>query len=257
MTLQLNADSAQVLSLGTGQGLLFAPGCLCVKTHERGDSLARPSPLGRGYLVIRSRLRVTQDGGHSLLAVTNSAHATRLPRVRQAVTQDTSRQTLPIIVSSSTSGPSRLAPETHAETAPVGGDVLPQYPSSRSASSTSAYLPIVRIVAKVHENGYSSVSLGHLVLKLVSKQGKKPFRIYGELEAAIALGVSDGELVEIEQGGNWFMLQRFRDIARLTRKVGYYVLLLDNLENGIDWSNTSRRQIVLYCRLVHASTFAR
>jgi hypothetical protein len=40
-----------------------------------------PIPLGRGYLVVRSRLRVTRDGGHSLLAVQDSHHATRLGRV--------------------------------------------------------------------------------------------------------------------------------------------------------------------------------
>lgn len=38
-------------------------------------------PLGQGYLVLRSRLRLTLDGGHSLLAVSTPGMNTRLGRV--------------------------------------------------------------------------------------------------------------------------------------------------------------------------------
>jgi hypothetical protein len=42
---------------------------------------ARVAPLGQGYLVVRSRLRITRDGGQSLLAVQDPTTATRLAPV--------------------------------------------------------------------------------------------------------------------------------------------------------------------------------
>jgi hypothetical protein len=46
---------------------------------------ARVAPLGRGYLVVRSRLRITRDGGQSLLAVRDEASATRIAPVAPVV----------------------------------------------------------------------------------------------------------------------------------------------------------------------------
>jgi hypothetical protein len=59
--------------------MMFAPAGLAVKENS-GDV----APIGQGYLVVRSRLRITQDGGQSLLAIqeedaaadTSSASAT-------------------------------------------------------------------------------------------------------------------------------------------------------------------------------------
>ena len=39
------------------------------------------APFGQGYLHVQSRLRVTRDGGHSILAVGGPAGTTRLGRV--------------------------------------------------------------------------------------------------------------------------------------------------------------------------------
>lgn len=41
----------------------------------------RPAAIGQGYLHVQSRLRITRDGGHSILAVPHEASATRLGRV--------------------------------------------------------------------------------------------------------------------------------------------------------------------------------
>jgi hypothetical protein len=59
--------------------MMFAPAGLAVK-EDNGDV----APIGQGYLIVRSRLRITQDGGQSLLAIqeedaaadTSSASAT-------------------------------------------------------------------------------------------------------------------------------------------------------------------------------------
>jgi hypothetical protein len=69
----------QVVSLQTGEAMMFAPAGLAVK-EDSGDV----APIGQGYLIVRSRLRITQDGGQSLLAIqeedaaadTSSASAT-------------------------------------------------------------------------------------------------------------------------------------------------------------------------------------
>jgi hypothetical protein len=82
------------LSLGTGYAVLFAPNALCVKTsategpdNDEPDKTTNATPglLGQGYLIVRSRQRVTLDGGHSLLAVQDDHHATRLGRVSAVV----------------------------------------------------------------------------------------------------------------------------------------------------------------------------
>jgi hypothetical protein len=93
-----------VLSLGTGQAILFAPNALCLKKSvaHQGDTEPSPKPLGQGYLVVRSRLRVTLDGGHSLLAVQDSHHATRLGRVAGIMTGSTGPGGSNIITSHST-----------------------------------------------------------------------------------------------------------------------------------------------------------
>lgn len=39
------------------------------------------APIGQGYLHVQSRLRVTTDGGHSILAVNDPEHTTRFGRV--------------------------------------------------------------------------------------------------------------------------------------------------------------------------------
>lgn len=50
--------------------MFFAPGGLAVPHANDGDqATVNVAPLGHGYLLVRSRLRVTQDGGRSLLAV--------------------------------------------------------------------------------------------------------------------------------------------------------------------------------------------
>ncbi|GJE88159.1 hypothetical protein PsYK624_042420 [Phanerochaete sordida] len=86
---------SRIASLGTGQAILFAPNGLSARglsnasssSSDTGDSgISIPedagtvAPLVQGYLLVRSRQRVTRDGGHSILAVQDPESTTRLPR---------------------------------------------------------------------------------------------------------------------------------------------------------------------------------
>ena len=90
----LTYTSTQIVSLRTGQAILFAPNGLGVRggvehpvqsDSDSGvgasDDVGTVAPIGQGYLHVQSRLRVTRDGGHSILAVNNPASTTRLGRV--------------------------------------------------------------------------------------------------------------------------------------------------------------------------------
>lgn len=87
------------MSLGAGQAILFAPNDLGMRSNESpiaqsdpSDSSSKaaridsdtgrqiPAPIGQGYLHVQSRLRITRDGGHSILAVPDSG-AIRLGHV--------------------------------------------------------------------------------------------------------------------------------------------------------------------------------
>lgn len=73
------------MGLQTGQAIIFAPSGLGVKNvvafpgawDGSSASSAHASgvvtPFGQGYLLVRSRQRITRDGGHSLLAVTKKS----------------------------------------------------------------------------------------------------------------------------------------------------------------------------------------
>ena len=84
----------QVISLRTGQAIILSPSGLTVRAvtqlstpepdDDDDDDTVKSGPLapfGQGYLLVHSRLRVTRDGGHSLLAVRDSSKTTRLNRV--------------------------------------------------------------------------------------------------------------------------------------------------------------------------------
>ena len=100
----------------TGQAIIFSPNALSVRSVE-DNCTSRPDhgsagnrsivPLGQGYLLVRSRLRITRDGGHSLLAVADAEHTTRLQRVSGHPAHDASNATPPVV-----------APNTTFETTP-------------------------------------------------------------------------------------------------------------------------------------------
>jgi hypothetical protein len=68
------------------------------------------STLGQGYLVVRSRLRVTRDGGHSLLAVQDPHHSTRLGRVHGPESGNADVVTSPALQPTYSSAPSIILP---------------------------------------------------------------------------------------------------------------------------------------------------
>jgi hypothetical protein len=80
-------NGSQVVSLRTGEAMLFAPSGLSVRwTTDDDDSdhcdapiqTGAIAPLGPGYLLVKSRLRITRDGGHSMLAVKGSSLNSRI-----------------------------------------------------------------------------------------------------------------------------------------------------------------------------------
>jgi hypothetical protein len=58
-------------------------------TSDSGEQSSTIRAIGQGYLIVRSRLRITQDGGHSMLAVQNNTLSSRLGPVsiRHVATQ--------------------------------------------------------------------------------------------------------------------------------------------------------------------------
>ncbi|EKM56159.1 uncharacterized protein PHACADRAFT_209647 [Phanerochaete carnosa HHB-10118-sp] len=90
---------SKIVSLRTGQAIMFAPNGLGARgvvdgtssrsdTGDSGISLSEDMgtvmPFGQGYLLVQSRLRVTRDGGHSILAVPDPASTTRVQRSAKA-----------------------------------------------------------------------------------------------------------------------------------------------------------------------------
>lgn len=69
-----------------GEAILFAPNGVGVSTADADYVWPEPRisnggqivPLVSGYLVVKSRLRITRDGGHSILAVKDDEFDTRV-----------------------------------------------------------------------------------------------------------------------------------------------------------------------------------
>jgi hypothetical protein len=120
------------VALKTGQALLFAPAGLglridnTLKALVSGESGTGPfaAQLGQGYLLVQSRLRITRDGGHTLLAVADAAH-TRVRRatppadVKKTPTPQSAPAALPSPAASPAQRPARLVPRVPPRFAPL------------------------------------------------------------------------------------------------------------------------------------------
>lgn len=61
----------QIVDLNVGEALLFAPGAILEnKTDETNSQRLRR--LGAGYMVVKIRKRLTEDGGQSVLSAWSS-----------------------------------------------------------------------------------------------------------------------------------------------------------------------------------------
>ena len=58
----------KVITLRTGEAMVFAPAALILR--QVPESVV---PLGQGYLKVRSRARITADGGRSVLATASTS----------------------------------------------------------------------------------------------------------------------------------------------------------------------------------------
>ncbi|KAJ8523436.1 hypothetical protein ONZ45_g29 [Pleurotus djamor] len=61
----------EVVTLRTGEALILAPSAMCIRRSSSGDAEAGMTlgRLGRKYLIVQTRLRLTADGGASVLVV--------------------------------------------------------------------------------------------------------------------------------------------------------------------------------------------
>ncbi|VDB85071.1 unnamed protein product [Peniophora sp. CBMAI 1063] len=79
---ELKELASKIVALRTGQAILFTPSGIARRSKTHGDV----APFGSGYMLVKSRHRVTRDGGHSLLAMSETAEVNGDARVRTAST---------------------------------------------------------------------------------------------------------------------------------------------------------------------------
>ncbi|KAF7791008.1 hypothetical protein EIP86_001967 [Pleurotus ostreatoroseus] len=249
----LNELFDKIVSLQTGQAILFAPNGLCVRSRAAAASASswqaeteaeQPhntttttvGMLGQGYFLVRSRLRLTLDGGHSLLAVTTPGMSTRLGRVSgrgQGSEADAPPRHLPTPIPSPDSSSRFAAPSTHSvptsninttrTTQPiisVSARVTAPSQTTQSGSRPSAkqqvnmkapayqrYKPLLKYVAAVC-NDCAFVRLSTLVKHF---KNKKP-GVYGKddrsIESAVASAIQLGILVRIDAEGQHIAINR-------------------------------------------------
>ena len=77
----------KVINLGTREAMISSPEALVVREVPRDQDapLAVMPPdeavtLGQGYLIVRSRKRITVDGGHSITATNPYLDTDRMPK---------------------------------------------------------------------------------------------------------------------------------------------------------------------------------
>jgi hypothetical protein len=205
--------------MNTGHAVLFSPNGLCVKSSDE-NCQPRVSPLGQGYLTVRSRLRVTRDGGHSLLAVQDAQRTMRLGRVYTAASAATSythpppnadhaqdnagTQPLPpqassTGVSSTSHGSaildnSSLHGDGKAPTVPLTGCSSNVTPSSLDPPPASAG-SILKLISQAHSNGYPLVALSYLRAQLAGGQRRPVFESQAQLQIALDTAVLAGHLL--------------------------------------------------------------
>ncbi|VDC07734.1 unnamed protein product [Peniophora sp. CBMAI 1063] len=113
---------AKIVALRTGEGILFAAAGLGLKEDDSGGG--KVEPLGRGYVVVKSRLRITRDGGHSLLAV----QADEAP--------------VPAMNASVPSAGMQTPPQQRANALPAGMRTPPESPPRNQSSAGQGASPI-------------------------------------------------------------------------------------------------------------------
>ncbi|KAF7791006.1 hypothetical protein EIP86_001965 [Pleurotus ostreatoroseus] len=190
-----------IVSLQTGQSIIFAPGGLCV--HSLQSEAEQPSPtatavgmLGQGHLVVKSRRRLTVDGGHSLLAVTSPDMSTRLGRVTGGG-QGSKKNTVT---------------ETKARSISVS--------TSKTVTSTSSTKQVINMKTKEHQRygqlleyvsgtGSTNVRLSTIVRHFKKKKpdiyGKDENHIKDAVETAVRLGilVQDNQRISINSTASY------------------------------------------------------
>lgn len=199
----------QVVSLETGQGLLFAPGGVGLREFRKNGENDMIAPLGAGYLIVQSRLRITRDGGHSLLAVADAEFSTRqspstapldvpVPSVYAPLTTSLPKPILtprlspsntptymsPLPVQRSKPGPS--TPSTQAKLVAVPPVVPPKppVPAKKVVTVPAKFAPLIKLLANGGlERNWLGIKLGSM--KPLPYKGK----LQQYLDKALNLGI--------------------------------------------------------------------
>jgi hypothetical protein len=157
-SLHTHAQLLKVVALRTGEALLFAPTALSVREEspftawtETAPARARVAPLGRGYLVVRSRLRITRDGGQSLLAVRDEASTTRIAPVAPVVVSPWSVPPDP--TPATPAAPASAVLPISAGAPAAAAPAVPVTPVATPAQTTPAVpaVPVVPVVQRAAE----------------------------------------------------------------------------------------------------------
>lgn len=244
----------QILALQTGEAIIFAPSALVVLDSPATASIMREagtetepcsnpgnyspgssssanaplsitsvSPLGQGFLFVRSRSRVTVDGGHSLLAIRDPSTTTRLgpvstrhepvdaPRTKAIIEAELEAQSMEAIFGS---------PEPHT-TESTAYSLGPLDSAADSAQSTSLasrlidmggtnarFAPLIRYMQRVTVHGFVNIKT---VRRYFSKTDPGAF---GSSPHAVDLVIKDALAVEL--------IENFSEQSiRLVRKAKY------------------------------------
>lgn len=195
---------------------MFSPNALVVRGQHDLDATpptaASVAPLGEGYFVVRSRLRLTRDGGQSLLAVDAAEGSGRIrPVVAREAPQPTAYQQDPVTVGTPVTPPASpvVPPAKQASTVPFppSQNAIKIKTVQAAASSSTAnaptrisltgpfgiYAPLVRYLQAKKETGVHQIS-PKTTRKYFKEQqpevyGKKILVIKAAIASAIAAGI--------------------------------------------------------------------
>lgn len=181
-------------------------------------------PLGLGYFVVRSRYRVTRDGGHSLLAVDDPTLTTRLGRVSgrpegAAAPAAGASTAAAAAVPAGSADPSRLPASggtaTTAHQAATNSNVSASVTQPTVTTKPSAFagspiirkdatkvstVPLVNYMRAQYKSGFNAINITTVQRHFRQKE-PKAYAGNDAVDRAISLAISAGVLQKVQWDG--------------------------------------------------------